>query len=371
GFWGHIHIADYQQSRSWSEVHPLSTEQKFYPSIVETGPIRYIDNDPIWGQTEKMTKGGVRHIQTYILYSGIISAKDEIEGIVLKGIGEDFDWSYLQRYLQAGEPLHLSDSTEDKGILLSEFTANRLRVDIGDKIDIFFVTSAYEELQRRFTVKGLYKTGLEEYDREFAIVDMRRLQQILRWQDGEVGGFEIFLDDIEDLEPFTEEIYFDLDRGLSAENIKERMRAIFEWLELQDVNEWVIMGLMLIVAIINMVTALLILILERTNMIGTLKSLGAGNWAIRKVFLYYAGYIVVVGLFWGNLIGLGLCWLQDTFGFVTLDEANYYLSVAPIKVQWMTILLLNLGTLLVTLLFLIVPSYLVSRVEPVKAIRFK
>lgn len=374
GFWGHIHISDYNQSRSLTEVHPLSIEQDFYPAIAETGPIKYITDDDWFGQrvqSEQTTRGGIRHIQTYTLYPGIIKAKDELEGIVLKGIGKDFEWSYLQRYLREGEALTLVDSAVDQGILLSEYTAKRLRLSVGDKINIFFVTNTYEELQRRFTVKGLYKTGLEEYDREFAIVDMRRIQQILGWEKGEVGGFEIFLDDIEDLDPFATHIYHDLPIGLTAESIKDKMRAIFEWLDLQDVNENVIMGLMLVVAIINMITALLILILERTNMIGTLKSLGASNWSIRKVFLYYAGYIILTGLFWGNAIGLGLCWLQDTFGLVKLDEANYYLSVAPIKVEWWTIVFLNVGTLILTLLFLIVPSYLVSRIEPVKAIRFK
>jgi len=234
------------------------------------------------------------------------------------------------------------------------------------------VTSTYEQLERRFTVEGIYRTGLEEYDRQFALVDIRKIQQVLGWKENQVSGFEVFVDNIDDLDAFTNYIYFEeITNDLYAESIKEKMRAIFEWLDLQDVNEWVILGLMLVVAIINMVTALLILILERTNMIGTLKSLGAANWSIRWVFLYYAGYIILVGLFWGNLIGLGLCWLQATFGFITLDEANYYLAVAPIKINWWSVLLLNGGTLVVTLLFLIVPSYLVSRIDPVKAIRFK
>lgn len=375
GFWGHVHITDHNISRSITEVYPISIQQPFYPGLAEVGPITYVDFKDWFGQRverEVTTRGGIRHIQTYALYSGIIRANDEIEGIMLKGVGRDFDWQYLQRYLVAGEPLALPDTTMDDGILLSQYTADRLKVGVGDQFSIFFVTADYEQLERRFRVQGIYRTGLEEYDRQFALVDLRKIQQILNWTPDQVSGFEVFLDDIHDLDAFTNYIYFDqLPSGLYAESIKEKMGAIFDWLELQDVNEWVIMGLMLVVAIINMVTALLILILERTNMIGTLKSLGAGNWAIRRVFLYYAAYIVLVGLFWGNLLGLGLCWLQDTFGIITLDETNYYLSVAPIRIQWWTVLLLNVGTLVVTLLFLIVPSYLVARIDPVRAMRFK
>jgi len=375
GFWGHIHISDTNAVRSITEVKPIDIDQPFYPDLNDLGPITYRAQETWFGQVrekERVTEGGIRHIQAYAVYSGIIRANDELEGIILKGIGQDFDWNFLQKYIIKGTRLTLPDTTMGDGILVSEYTANRLRLDVGDRFSVFFVTSTYEQLERRFTVEGIYRTGLEEYDRQFALVDIRKIQQVLGWKENQVSGFEVFVDNIDDLDAFTNYIYFEeITNDLYAESIKEKMRAIFEWLDLQDVNEWVILGLMLVVAIINMVTALLILILERTNMIGTLKSLGAANWSIRWVFLYYAGYIILVGLFWGNLIGLGLCWLQATFGFITLDEANYYLAVAPIKINWWSVLLLNGGTLVVTLLFLIVPSYLVSRIDPVKAIRFK
>lgn len=375
GFWGHIHITNPNISRSITEVYPVDIDQPFYPELEEVESVQYISRAKWFGQKveqEVSTEGGIRHIQTYAIYSGIIRANDELEGVVLKGIGKDFDWQFLDRYLQEGTGLTMPDTVMGDGILISEYTANRLKVELGDQFSVFFVTNRYEQLERRFTVEGIYRTGLEEYDRQFALVDIRKIQQILGWKENQVSGFEVFVDNIDDLDPITEFIYFDkIPQDLYAESIKEKMRAIFEWLELQDVNEWVIMGLMLLVAIINMITALLILILERTNMIGTLKSLGASSWSIRRVFLYYAAYIVLVGLFWGNLIGLGLCWMQDSFGLITLDETNYYLSVAPIKVQWGSILLLNIGTLVITVLFLIVPSYLVARIDPVKALRFK
>ena len=252
-------------------------------------------------------------------------------------------------------------------------------MNYGDEIKIFGMDWAIihfvekgEQLKRRFKVSGVYRTGLEEYDRKFALVDIRQIQRLLGWEESQVSGFEVFIDDIDDLQPINEYIYFEeLPADLYAETIREKLPEIFDWLDLQDINEVVILSLMIIVAIINMVTALMILILERTNMIGILKALGTANWGIRKIFLYYAAYIVILGLFWGNLIGIGLCLLQDRFEFITLSEENYYLSTAPIDLNFWPILLLNLGTLAITLFFLIIPSYLVTSISPVKAIRFK
>ncbi len=243
-------------------------------------------------------------------------------------------------------------------------------MSVGDKFDIHFVERG-QQIKRRFTVSGIYKTGLDEYDRKFALVDIRQIQSLLNWTPEQVSGFEVFVDNLDDLSAISEYIYYEqLPTNLYAETIREKIPEIFEWLDLQNINEAVILSLMIIVAIINMITALLILILERTNMIGILKALGTSNWRIRSVFLYYAAYIVLTGLLFGNLLGLGFCWLQDTFEFIRLDEANYYLSVAPIAINWWWVLALNAGTLGITLVFLILPSYLVSRVDPVKAIRF-
>lgn len=374
GFWGHIHITDPDVSQSLLEIYPISNKQGFYPSLDTLKNVTYYETKTIFGrevEREKTTKGGVRHIQTYAIKPGIIKANDEIEGIILKGIGADFDWDFLQQYIQKGQALHLPDTGYSNEILISKQTAERLKVDVGDKFIIHFVEKG-EQLRRRFVISGIYRTGLEEYDSKFALVDIRQVQQILGWKPTEVSGFEVFIDDIDDLSTLNEYIYFEeLPTDLYAETIREKFPEIFEWLELQDINEAVILVLMVIVALINMVTALLILILERTNMIGTLKALGSTNWSIRKIFLYYAGYIILVGLFWGNLFGIGLALLQKYFGIIKLDEANYYLSVAPIDLQAFAILGLNAGTLAVTLLFLIIPSYLVTRISPVKAIRFK
>ncbi len=373
GFWGHIHITNTDITYSLREAYPIKTKQPFYPHLDTIKNIPYYKERRFlgfkWNQ-ETQTKGGVRHIQVFAVKPGIIKSNSDIEGILLKGVGKDFDWTFMQQYLQKGSLLHLSDTAMSSDILISRQTANRLRMDVGDSFIVHFIQNK-EQLKRRFTVKGIFKTGLEEYDKVFALVDIRQIQRILGWQSDEVGGFEVFLDDIEDLAIIADYIYYEqLPNELYAETVRTKLPEIFEWLELQNINEVVILGLMVIVAIINMITALLILILERTNMIGTLKAMGSSNWSIRKIFLYHAAYIVVVGLFWGNLIGIGLCILQDQFELIKLSEENYYLSVAPVYLQWWSILLINAGTLLVTLLFLVVPSYLVTSISPVKAIRF-
>jgi lipoprotein-releasing system permease protein len=374
GFWGHIHITGSSIYQTVVENDPIDKRQDFYPDLLKGEQITYLDRSEFFGREwirERQTRGGVSHIQVFALRSGIIQANEEIEGIVLKGAGEDFNWTFMQDYLREGELLSWQDSTISDGILISEQTADRLKLGVGDRLRVVFVEKE-EPIQRRFVVNGIFKTGLEEYDSRFALVDIRKIQQLMGWSEEQVGGFEVFIDDIEDLDPIANHIYYDvLPEDLYAETIEEKFREIFQWLALQDINEVVIMGLMIIVAIINMITALLILILERTNMIGTLKSLGSSNWGIRKIFLYYAAYIITLGIFWGNLIGLLLCFLQDKFRFITLDEQNYYLEYAPVEVNFGTILLLNVGTLLVVLLFLIVPSYLVTRISPIRAIRFR
>lgn len=379
GFWGHIHITDTNVNRSFLEAYPVHINQDFYPDVDTIGGVRYLQPMNILGYefsdklVETETNGGIDHIQTYALKPGIIKADNQIEGIILKGIGKDFKWEFLDEYLVRGRRLNLPDSTMSREILISEQTANRLKLDTGSVFQVHFVEKS-EQLRRRFTVSGIYRTGLEEYDSRFAIVDIRQIQRLLGWKEDQVGGFEVFVEDLDDLQPLSDYIYYNLlPNNLYAENLRESVTFgnIFQWLDLQDINEVVILLLMVIVSIINMVTALMILILERTNMIGTLKALGMSNWNIRKIFLNYAAYIVLFGLFWGNLIGITLCWIQDTFGIIQLSEKDYYLATAPIEINWWAILIINVGTLFITLLFLILPSYLVTKIEVVKALRFK
>ena len=376
GFWGHILITDASVNHS-SETVPIDKKQDFYPSLDTIQKIKYADvsdlmdydgDEPIVANKE--TKGGIRHIQIYALKPGIIKVKNRVEPIALKGVWKDFDWDFLKHYLIKGRVLELNDSVPSKDILISQQTANRMMVDVGDQFIIIFIKDN-NEFKRRFKVCGIYRTGLEEYDKRFALVDIRKVQQLYGWSENLVSGFEVFVDDLDDLKPIADYIYMEkIPRDLYAETIREKYPNIFEWLKFNKINGVVIISLMIVVSIINMVTALMILILERTQMIGTLKALGSTNWSIRKIFLYYATYIIILGLFWGNLIGLTLCWLQQHFGFVKLSEEDYYLSVAPIEINFQTVMMLNIGTLVITVLFLIIPSFLVSRISPVKAIRF-
>ena len=376
GFWGHIHIMDTGVTHSL-EAMPIDINQSFYPSLDTIRKVTYLDNPSFLGYrfedqlVEKETNGGVRHIQVFANIPGIIKTKDQIEGIILKGIGKDYHWEHMDNYLIKGDRLEFSD-TISRGIIISEQTANRLLLDVGDKMVIHFIKDQDQQTAKRLTVSGIYKTGLEEYDQKFSIVDIRMIQELYGWKPTEVGGFEVFLDDIRDIEPMNEHIYMDeVPNDLFSQTIRDKFPSIFEWLGLQDINEVVILFLMLVVSIINMITALLILILERTNMIGILKALGNTNWDVQKIFLYYAAYIVCTGLFFGNLIGLSICLLQEKLGFIRLSEKDYYLSVAPIEIDWWSVALLNLGTLVITILVLVIPSYLVTRISPVKAIRFK
>ncbi len=376
GFWGHIHITSTQINRTTGEAVPIDINQDFYPSLDTVGPVKYFEKFAIFGQelpfdVQKETKGGVSHIQVFALKPGIIKTKNEIEGIILKGLGNDFDWSFFEKYLVEGSALEMPDSASNRGIILSKQTTTRLHLNVGDPF-IFNYVQDGEAFQRRFTVQGIYKTGLEEYDLKFALVDIREVQALLNWQPYQVGGFEVFIDDLSDLEIMSDYIYFEeIPSELYCESIRSKYPAIFEWLALQDINEVVIIALMIIVGLINMITALMILILERTNMIGVLKALGQTDWGIRKTFLYHAGQIILMGLFWGNLLGIGFCLLQQKFGIIQLSEENYYLSVAPIELNLWTILLLNIGALIVIMIFLIIPSWLVTKISPVKAIRFK
>ena len=435
------------------------------------------------------TEGGIQHIQVFAQKEGIIKTKDQIEGIVLRGVGKDYNWKFLKRYITVGDTINTSATSETDEILISETTASRLKLKVNDKFRIYFIQNK-NALGRKFVVKGIFKTGLEEYDRRFALVDLRKIQQLnnwrpfhnygtelsliqenlkllgltpetgLNWQftqnrmlagstfdlsdssstlavipdriaklrrigvgdslklqyqdkDGlwaqlnytvsgiykapddptlqktvlvnwnsinninqqlpaQVSGFELFTDNINDLDPLGSYVNYVklVGKDLYASTIKELEPNIFDWLSLTDMNERIILLLMILVSIINMTTSLMILILERTNMIGILKALGAQNWTIRKIFLYNASYIIGYGLLWGNIIGIGLCLIQQQFGIVTLPEDMYYISQAPIELSVSTILMLNAGTLTITLGVLIIPSWLVSRIDPVKAIRF-
>ncbi|MBK8723451.1 MAG: ABC transporter permease [Saprospiraceae bacterium] len=372
GFWGHIHISDANINKALESI-PIDKNQIFYPSIDTIQSIPYTAEPSFWefnAAVIKYTQGGIRHIQTYVTMPGILKTKAAQEGIVIKGVGNDFDWNFLKKYIISGSTL--ADYKEDeRPIILSKQTANRLSTDVGKKI-LLFVAIDKEVVKRVYKVIGIYKTGLEEYDKKIAIARQDEVQEMLGWDSTKVAGFEVFLDDIKDLPVFTDYLYYEkVPNNLYIENIRQKFNSIFDWLDYFDMNGFIIWVLMTFVAIICMITTLLIIILERTPMIGILKSLGSRNRPIRFIFLINAFHIISRGILIGNIIGLAFCWIQNKFHLVKLSEADYYISYAPISINWTQVLLLNLASIIIIILCLILPSYLVSRIVPVKSMKFR
>ncbi len=376
GFWGHIHVVSAGVRRSF-DVIPIKHDTAIYNAIQHLEQVRIdmsISSDEknnTLGPAVRQTKGGVRHIQKIAHLPGIITTKEFLEGIFAKGVAEDYDWGFLKKHIVEGRVLNIRDTATTRNVLVSSYTAHRLKLKVGDPMIVYFVRKK-RQVPVKFHITGIYNTGLEEYDKKFIIVDLKVLQKILQWREDQIGGYEIFIDNLDDLDLLNRYIYIEiLPPDMWAETIKEKFPSIFEWLQLQGINERVILGLMLAISIINMMTTMLILILERTRMIGLLKALGMPDRRIRKVFLYYAAKILIWGMIWGNILGFGLAWLQKTFHIIRLNEADYYLSVAPVSLDLWVILLINLMLLGVTLLFLWIPSRLVMRINPVKALLYE
>lgn len=351
GFWGEIHITNFDNNESL-DLQPVKKNEVFL---------------------EKLRKSKeVKNVSPFIITPSILKTKTEIEGIALKGVDKTYDWKAIGEYMKDGALPSFTNRAINKEILISRSTAQKLKLKVGDNVIVYFIRSdAPAPIGRKLKVCGIYHTGLEEYDRQYALVDIQLLRQLNQWEEGDAAGYEVRLKDMDDMDAFKDSIYYKyIGQSVNAQTMKEINRNIFEWLDLQKVNEYLILGFMVIVAILNMVTALIILILDRTNMIGILKSLGANNSSISKVFIYNAAYIILNGLFWGNLIGIGICLIQHYTGFIQLNEENYYLSVAPVYFNIWAILLINIGTLIICTLVLLLPVRLISRISPMKAIRF-
>lgn len=351
-FTGHITISSYDNNNSQISLNPISTDQDFYP--------------------EFNTVKGIEHIQATAYKGGVIRTATDFEGVIVKGVGADFDWSYFQDFLVAGELPDYTGDLHDE-VLISHYIANRLGFEVGDKVITYFLReeSYQTPLLRAFVVKGVYNSGFQEFDEMYLLADIRHIQRLNKWEQDEVGNFEVFLKDFGDLEEKGAEIYENTSSYLDTRTIKQKYYSIFEWLSLFDFNIALIIGIMILVAGINMITALLVLILERTQMIGILKALGSDNWNIRKIFLYNAGYLIILGLFWGNLIGLGLLLAQKYLKLLSLNPETYYVTEAPVYLGWEYIIAVNAGTLVLCMLMLLIPSYIITRISPVKAMKFE
>jgi lipoprotein-releasing system permease protein len=332
----------------------------------ENTPFSLSDKD----RSKISTTDGITFIQPFATKPGIINAGDQAEGVVLKGLDKSYNSQYFEDILVDGKFIDFSDSVKSKSqILISKFIADRLNLKVGDDFLMYFIENSLRK--RKFEIVGIYNLGVEEVDEVFVIGDINLIRSLNNWSADQVGGYELRVDNFEELDQIEARVYDDLSVDLKSYSIKQYYPAIFEWLSLLDVNTQVILILMIAVAVINMISALLIMILERTNMIGILKALGSSNWEIRKIFLYNASYLIGIGLLSGNVLGIGLGLFQLNTHFFTLDQASYYMSFVPVQLDVQDILLLNAGTLIISLLVLLIPSLLVSRISPLKAIRFK
>ena len=352
-FNGHIQIYNYDNNVSDVSVSPVSLEQEFYPDF------RIVD--------------GISHIQAVATKGGIIRTEDTFEGIVAKGVGNDFNWTVFEEYLIDGQLPNFDGDLNDE-VLMSSLTASRLQLKTGDSFYTFFPKQDASKLwnQRKFKITGIFNSGFEELDATFMFVDIRHIQRMNKWKANQIGNFEIFLNDFDDIEEKSKAIYGQTVSDLDTQTIMGKYGQIFEWIGLFDFNIALIIGIMIIVGGINMITALLVLILERTQMIGILKALGSANWSIRKVFLYNATYLITIGLLWGNAIGLGLIWAQNKFKmFKFPNPKEYYIDYIPVYIDVSTVLLLNLGVLVLCVLMLLIPSFIITKITPVKAIQFE
>jgi len=316
------------------------------------------------------TLKNVGSIAPFAIKPGILKTRGEIEGVVLKGVDKDYNWSFFKNNLVAGKVLDFSDTiASKKQLLISQSTANRLRLKVGDKVTMFFVQDNLR--QRPFVITGIFSTGIEEVDKTYVVGDLSLINRLNNWKPDEIGGYEVQINDFAQINDTANDVDSVLPTHLKTYTVVENYATIFGWLDLLNGNTGVVLTLMILVAVINMISALLIMIVERTTMIGILKAMGANNWTIRKVFLYNAFYLIGLGMLFGNLFGFGIGIFQSQTHFFTLDQASYYMSFVPIQFNWAEILMLNVGTFIICVLVMILPSLLVTRIQPVKAIQFK
>lgn len=372
-FWGHIIVTDTEINNSFIPT-PIDT------SVVNWRQLLFTSNDELEAYDENPALFSLpgsrsdlvfKSVQSFIAFPGILKTKDEFEGITVKGIGGDFNQSFFDKYIVKGEALQYDPDSIGRDLMLSVQTATRLNVEVGESLDIYFIKDGNQVI-RRFKIRALYKTGLEEYDKKVAFADVRVIQQILGWKNSEVGGVELYLHDIDKLYPALNYLFDDfLPVRLFPVSIRDRFPSIFEWLQLQDYNKVIIIVLMIAVCIFNLITTSLILILERTNMVGMLKTLGMKNRSIRLIFIGFGMKILLYSLLIGNVTGLVICWLQAKFKFIQLNEADYYLAYAPISIDWWGVLLLNILILFSIFISIILPTYLVQSISPLRAIKVR
>lgn len=357
GFGSHIQVVNYDSNVSY-ETAPVSKSQTFLPEI------KVIEN--------------ISGISVFATKPGIIKTDEYIQGVVLKGVDESYDWSFFRKHLTDGEIPDFSTPERHPGVLISSAISSLLKLKVGDPIYMYFIQeNDHTPRIRQFVATGIYNSNLQEFDELFVMGDLRQIQHINNWDSTQVSGFEIKLKDFRHLE-HTNQLVSEriIDYRQNSEStlrsvpITRKYPQIFDWLSILDMNVWVILSLMVLVAGFNMISALLVLILERSAMIGILKSLGSQNKSLRNIFLYLSAFLLSRGIFWGNLLGLGILFAQKYLNIIKLDPSSYYMDVVPVHISWIAVLLLNLAAAGITMLMLVIPAHFVSRISPDKTIRF-
>lgn len=347
-FGSHLQVTLYNPQNTLN-IKPMNRNQDFLASI----------------EAEPAVKG----LHPFAYKSGIIAHNGEIQGIMAKGVDSAFAWDFFRQNMVAGEPFNWHSAEKTDSIVISQLIVNRLKLELGDKITVTFVQDQ-QERKRRFTVGGIYDSGMEQFDGSIFLCDLRHIQRLNNWEEDQVAGYEVVLNSFEDLDKLDEIIKNHISYRFNTLKITDQFMEIFGWLDLQDINVWVILSLMVLVSAINMISALLVLILERTNMIGILKALGAVNGSIQNIFIINAGYLILLGLFFGNLIGLALAFAQSHWEIIKLDKSSYYVDHVPILIEPSSLLLLNIGSFAICIIIMYLPALVISRIDPVKTIRF-
>lgn len=355
GFSAHLHISNYESAQEY-EALPVAADTSLLHTL--------------------RSMRGVEHVQRYATKPGVFRTDDNFMGYVLKGVGEDYDLSFYAQYLREGVLPQFSDSIASGNVLISRVIADKLQLGVGDRVDSYFLQGTMRA--RRYTIAGIYETGFSDYDRLFVITDLKAVQALNRWEPDQVAGIEVQLSDFGKVEDMSWELSTILDRTEDkygeeylVQSVTDINPGLFAWLDVLDMNVWLILALMIGVAAFTMISGLLILIIERTQFIGILKALGASDASVRKAFLYLAMLIIGKGMLWGNIVGLGLCAIQKLTHVIPLDPANYYLDCVPIEFNWLFIIAVNVAMFVLSVLVLIVPSHLISRIYPTKAMRFE
>ncbi|THU32452.1 ABC transporter permease [Niastella caeni] len=351
-FWGHIRIQSYYSARV---------------AIAEETPIHR--SDSVTGL--KKLYPAIKTVQAFATKNAILKTAETIEGVLFKGLDKGYDFSNLEQFRVEGRWLSFTDSGYSNEINLSAYTANLLKLKVNDQVLIYFIQPGAPPRPRKLTVVGIFKTGIEEYDKLIAVGDLKLIQRLNDWDATQIGGYEIFLHDYNRMDAVSEAVVPDIPIGLQSNTIKYIYPSIFDWLALQNKTIFIVLAIMIGIAILNLITCLLILVLERTRMIGMMKALGARNYTVRGVFLYHGAIITFFGLFLGNICALLIAWLQQQTGFIKLPEDAYYISEAAVDIVWWQIAAVNTGTFIVCFLVLLIPTIIIKRVQPIKAIQFR